>query len=255
MNCQGEWLIDGKPRIKVRDASNVESAVPGFVALAEAITIVAARKWTDPKGISMPHKYDPQHPRRLALRQRAWNEIRRCLASGRLRSFIQTDVPELVETPCSAWAQSSPAPPALSRFYIELVREQAAITGWVVLRAADVENLVFSRLEHSPVQSGARRGRPAVHKWEECLMEAARYVFDEGRPKTQSQLAKHLSDWFENHGRPSAAPRRGAHALLDRGLRRGRVSALRGSDEWQRKLRRRPLSSRHHQGRRSRPGG
>jgi hypothetical protein len=43
-------------------------------------------------------------------------------------------------------------------------------------------------------------GRPAVHDWEAAAIEAGRFIYYKGLPKTQAELVRHLLEWFGENG-------------------------------------------------------
>jgi hypothetical protein len=40
------------------------------------------------------------------------------------------------------------------------------------------------------------RGAPPAYDWEKALIEAARYIFENGLPKSQAKLVRHMLKWF-----------------------------------------------------------
>jgi hypothetical protein len=42
-------------------------------------------------------------------------------------------------------------------------------------------------------------GRPRTYDWEGCMIEALCFIHNNGRPKTQTELAKHLAKWFDRN--------------------------------------------------------
>jgi hypothetical protein len=44
------------------------------------------------------------------------------------------------------------------------------------------------------------RGAPLAYDWEAALIEAARYIFENGLPKSQAKLVGHVLEWFGERG-------------------------------------------------------
>jgi hypothetical protein len=165
----------------------------GFLPLEDAIAVaLAAWREREPESTA-PGDLDA-----------AWKRLQNNLFAGSLFAYALSDFGELTPVPERVWGGTGSTNVRVSGLLAWFNDEGTPECGRALVRSDDLQlHLAGEPSKRRPGTSSitpvprGRGGAPPKYDWEAFMLEAFRVVYVDGPPKTQAELIKKVSDWYQ----------------------------------------------------------